>query len=151
MFWRATRLLVACWLLAAEILAGSTNAQASDKTIEISEGFVKTLKLNRAAETIAIGNPDLLDATIAGGETVVLTAKVRGITNVAVLDKDGALISRLTVRIEPVFDTSHRISVHRGHAEYQYFCDPGCELVGAAGAGRTAANPSIRQLPKTGN
>jgi hypothetical protein len=136
---RAARLPVICWLLAAGVLAGSANAEARDKTIEIPEGFVKTLTLDQTAETIAIGNPGLLDATVAGGETIVLTAKARGITNVAILRKDGALISRLTVRIEPALDTSHRISVHRGRADYQYFCDPGCELVGAERTGGTAA------------
>ena len=136
---RAARLPVICWLLAAGVLVGSANAEARDKTIEIPEGFVKTLTLDQTAETVAIGNPGLLDATVAGGETIVLTAKARGITNVAILRKDGALISRLTVRIEPALDTSHRISVHRGRADYQYFCNPGCELVGAGSTLGTAA------------
>jgi hypothetical protein len=135
MLWRAAYLTIVCWLLVAKVLAGSANALSSDKSIEISEGFVKTLTLDQAAETVAIGNPGLLDATVAGGQTIVLTAKARGITNVAILGKDGALISHLTVRIEPAFDASHRISVRSGRAKYQYFCDPGCKLVRAVGSG----------------
>src|SRR5215204_3375087 len=69
------------------------------EAIELKSGFSKVLKLDRTAQTVAIGNPEVADATVNDGRTIIFTGKGLGITNVIFLDEEGREISNLTLRV----------------------------------------------------
>ena len=121
-------------------------ARAAD-AIELKSGFSKVVKLDRVAQTVAIGNPEVADATVNDGRTIIFTAKGIGVTNVIFLDQAGSEISSLVVRVS----SSHpeQVLVRSGHAGRKYLCTPGCELVGVIGdQSGSPASPAV-QRPAT--
>jgi Flp pilus assembly secretin CpaC len=77
--------------LAAALLAAPAMvepAQADDGLL-VYKDQAKVYRISRAAGTIIIGNPDLLAATVQDLQTIVLTGKAYGTTNMIVLDDAG--------------------------------------------------------------
>lgn len=72
--------------------------------IEVVMNEAKIVKLARAADTIVIGNPAIADAAVQDANTIVLTGKGFGTTNIVVLDDSG----------EPIVD--ERVVVKRSDA-----------------------------------
>ncbi len=60
---------------AAIAWAGIACKAEAAETTDPTMGFAEVLRLDRAAHTIANGNPEVVDATIGGAQTVVLAAK----------------------------------------------------------------------------
>jgi Flp pilus assembly secretin CpaC len=82
---RARRLIVAA---ALGIGAASTGGFAQTaEVIDITIDFAKILKIDRQPETIVIGNPGIADTTVGDEETLILTGKAAGTTNLIVFDK----------------------------------------------------------------
>lgn len=126
---------------ALALLAASPSALAARaaETIVLTAGFTQMLRPERAVRTIAIGNPQVADATVGDGRTIILTGKAVGTTNLILLDEAGEEISNATVRVTA--GRGREIRVRDSDHSRIYLCAPGCELVGAsAPAGRVAAS-----------
>ena len=75
--------------LAAEpVLAESTLREP----ITVNLDQAKLVKLPERTATIVLGNPLIADAAVQPGGVVVLTAKSYGMTNMVVLDRNGATL-----------------------------------------------------------
>ena len=107
-------------------------AQApSGEVIELRPGFTRLLQFDRAVRTVAIGNPDVADATVQSDRAALLTARRVGETNLIAIDQDGTEIFRATVLVgggeigRVVFHTKGRI-----HEYWTYRCTlSGCQRV----------------------
>lgn len=113
-------------LLSATALFLAFAFPASAQTgIEVVMNQAKIVKLTRPADTIVIGNPLIADAAVQDATTVVLTGKGFGVTNMVILDSDGAPIVD-----EQIYVTRHdarSVRVYR-RAEIQTLsCTPLCE------------------------
>ena len=81
----------AALLLAGVIAAGS--ALAAGVPINIVVDRAKVMHISRPAATVIIGNPAIADATIQDNQTLIITGRSYGTTNLIVLDSAGQPIA----------------------------------------------------------
>ena len=64
----------------------------AENTIRVDLGYARIIKLDRPVSRVIIGNADIADAAVSDSQTIVLTGKQFGTTNLVILDKDGNAI-----------------------------------------------------------
>ncbi len=81
------------------------------------------VKLDAPASDVIIGNPSFAAVTVQSGDTLVITGKTYGQTNIIVLDAQGREIlnDQLTV-----VGTRRSVTVSKGGARFSYLCAPVC-------------------------
>lgn len=124
------RSLIVATAVCAGLALGSA-AEAADDTIDVTIDFAKILKLDRPADTIVIGNPSIADASISNEQTLVLTGKTAGTTNLIAIDKDGTEIINATVQVAS--DIRKLTTVFFGADRQTFSCAPVCEQVISVG------------------
>lgn len=116
-------------LVAASAMLGlalaSTNSLATESGIEIMLNQAKIVKLARPADTIVVGNPDIADASVQNSSTIVLTGKGFGVTNLVILDADGAPI--IDEQVYVTRQESRSVRVYRRASLQTLSCTPRCE------------------------
>lgn len=102
-------------------------AQAQDASgrITVSIDQARVLKVDDVAETIIIGNPSIVDVSIHDAQTLILTGRSYGVTNLVVLDASGDAILDENVVVNSVETASVR--VYRQAQRSTYSCSPSCE------------------------
>ncbi len=134
---RHTRHFVRGSILVSLILAAfDVQRAAAAETIHLNSGYVSLVKLDQTVGTIVIGNPDVVDATLQGKNSILLTAKkVSGsaATNLIVLNAQDAEIFDATIIVGS--QGANKTEVHsKGktgnlHEYWAYRCMPVCERV----------------------
>ena len=97
----------------------------SEKVI-VTVDQAKVFRISRPAATIIIGNPSIVDATIQDEQTLVLTGRSFGVTNLIILDDQGdAVIDQSVVVRGSETDT---VRIYRGGNNRETLaCSPICE------------------------
>ncbi|MBO6813985.1 MAG: pilus assembly protein N-terminal domain-containing protein [Rhizobiaceae bacterium] len=95
--------LIATLFLAAStgLLSGLPSAaEQVSNSVVVTVDQAKIFRVSRPAGTIIIGNPAIVDATVEDDQTLVLTGRSFGVTNLIVLDPNGDAIvdQQVTVR-----------------------------------------------------
>lgn len=103
----------------------SMAAPAQAEAIQVLMNQAKIVKLARPADTIVIGNPLIADASVQDASTIVLTGKGFGVTNLVVLDAEGAPIVDEEIVVSRHFANSVRI--YRRSDVQTLSCTPYCE------------------------
>lgn len=85
----------------------------------------KVLKLDRPVSKVIVGNAAVADATVADSQTIVLTGKAFGTTNLVLLDADGNAL--LDERILVSIDEGNTLRLFRQTIRTVYSCTPACE------------------------
>ncbi|EYR80334.1 Flp pilus assembly protein, secretin CpaC [Shinella sp. DD12] len=85
----------------------------------------RVLKLDRPVSKVIIGNADVADATVADAQTIVLTGRNFGTTNLVLLDADGNAI--VDERILVSIDEGNTVRVFRQTDRSVLSCTPNCE------------------------
>lgn len=111
-------------LTALTVVGGGTIVNA-EPSIEVIMNQARIVKLGRAADTVIIGNPEIADAAVQDANTIVLTGKGFGITNMVVLDRDGAPI--VDEQVSVVRQTAGSVRVYRRADVQTLSCNPFCE------------------------
>jgi Flp pilus assembly secretin CpaC len=93
---------------------GLSSALSADTGIEVVMNQAKIVKLTKDAATIVVGNPDIVDATVQDARTIVLTGKGFGVTNLVILDPDGAPVVDQSVFVRRKSANTIMHSVLRG-------------------------------------
>lgn len=128
-------------VLALVIAAPATWAQ---EVIDINVGYSQVVRPAEVPGTVIVGDDTVADATIGGGNTIILTGKALGTTNLIVLDDTGGEIMSVPVTVAPVDRRpTAKIRVVKGSAdEKEYLCGParGCSLVET---GSSAGAPTV--------
>jgi Flp pilus assembly secretin CpaC len=112
-------------LLAATLAVAAATATAAEPGIEVVMNQAKIVKLARPADTIVVGNPAIADAAVQDASTIVLTGKGFGVTNLVVMDAQGAPIVDEQVYVTRQDDRSVRI--YRRSEVQTLSCTPLCE------------------------
>jgi len=107
------------------IAALGASSTAFGAGIEVVMNEAKIVKLTRAADTIVIGNPAIADASVQDSTTVVLTGKGFGVTNLVILDRDGAAIVDEQVVVSRT--SANAVNVYRRSDLEALSCAPYCE------------------------
>ncbi len=112
---------------AAAVFSVSVASADSSSSVGINVvlNHAKVVKLSRSASTVIIGNPEIADATIQDPETIVLTGRGFGQTNLVILDGEGTPI--LDERIAVARDVASTIRVYRRSEIENLSCEPECE------------------------
>lgn len=98
---------------------------ASAEAIRVFVDQARVVKLARPADTIIVGNPKIADAAVQDASTVVLTGKGFGVTNLVILDRDGAAIVDEQVVVSRA--SANAVNVYRRADLEALSCSPYCE------------------------
>lgn len=112
-------------LLAAGIVAATPNIAAEGAPISVKVNMARILRISAPAATVIIGNPGVADVTIQDPQTLVLTGKSYGQTNMIVLDDMGNPIA--DTLIEVVQAQADLVTVYLGAARTTFACSPVCQ------------------------
>ena len=120
--------LAALALLLATTLAGPMPAMAQDGApISVNVNMARVLRISAPAATVIVGNPGVADVTIQDPQTLILTGKSYGRTNLIVLDSRGEPVA--DTLIEVVQMTAGVMTVYQGQSRTTLACAPVCQPV----------------------
>ena len=117
---------------AAALTAGFSSASFAESVSDVNNRSVlvtvdqaKVFRVSRPAGTIIIGNPAIVDATIQDDQTLILTGRSFGVTNLIVLDANGdALVDQpVVVRASE----TNTVRIYRRDSRATLACSPVCE------------------------
>ncbi|MBU1305029.1 MAG: pilus assembly protein N-terminal domain-containing protein [Alphaproteobacteria bacterium] len=112
--------------LAAVLGASSCTAIAADSgPVSVKVNMARILRISTPANTVIIGNPRIADVTIQDPQTLVLTGKSYGQTNMIVLDSQGNAIA--DTMVEVVQAQGDIVTVYMGSARTTMACAPVCQ------------------------
>jgi len=117
--------LFAALVLAASAVAPMAALADTNEPISVKVNMARILRISAPAATVIIGNPGVADVTIQDPQTLVLTGKSYGTTNLIVLDSSGNPVADTMVSVvQPTGDT---ITVFNGLARTTLSCAPVCQ------------------------
>lgn len=117
---------------------------SAEERLSVALDRAKVVKIDRAAETIIVGNPSIVDVAIHDARTLILTGRSFGVTNLVVLDAGGEAVVDQSVVVGNVETASVRI--YRQAERTTYSCNPSCEPTLAIGDAPWAFNATAEQL-----
>lgn len=141
--------------LAAPCAVGSSAAWASDEAFKPSEALrvvvdkAKVVRIARPADTVIIGNPSVVDATIQDARTLVLTGRNFGITNLIVLDAEGDVLVDETVVVRG--HETNLVRIYRQADRETLACSPVCENTVTVGDEAEKFKATMTQIGQRGN
>lgn len=105
--------------------AGLGPSAHSAETVLVPMDEARIIRLNRAPNTVIVGNPLIADVTVQDERLLVVVGKTYGSTNIIALDEDGQELSNLDVSVRT--GGNHNVQVFKGVARISYTCVPRCE------------------------
>ena len=115
---------VAAFLVIAAPLVMPAAAAEGDP-ISVKVNMARILRMSSPAATVIIGNPGVADVTIQDPQTLVLTGKSYGQTNLIVLDSMGNPIA--DTLIDVIQAQADVVTVYLGQARTTLACSPVCQ------------------------
>lgn len=115
------RALAAFVVLGLFVVPTVTEAQ---EPINIVIDRAKVMRISRPADTIIIGNPGIADATIQDNQTLIITGRSYGSTNLIVLDADGQPIADEILLVESTDESV--VTVFKRSSQVTLSCTPKC-------------------------
>lgn len=135
---RATAFAIAfAALVAAPAAAGS---------LEVPLDRARTVRLNRDAAAVIVGNPAIADAAVHDTRMLILSGRSVGGTNLIVLDADGHTILEAELVVGDA--ASSRVILQRGLARNSHDCSSDCRPVPVLGDAPDAFNAYLEQRGK---
>ncbi len=114
-------------LAAACLLTGSLGvpAIAQEDMIRVSMDHARIIKLDRQISKVIVGSSAVADVAVADANTIVLTGKSYGTTNLVILDPEGQPIVDETVLVS--VDEANTLRIYRQTERSVFSCSPSCE------------------------
>lgn len=103
----------------------STASYATETPISVSVNMARILRINSPAATVIIGNPGIADVTIQDAQTLILTGKNYGRTNLIILDAVGNPVADTLVDV--VQPQSGHVTMYFGASRTTLTCEPVCQ------------------------
>jgi Flp pilus assembly secretin CpaC len=110
-------------LIGAQVVPASAEGDGTPVSVKVN--MARILRISAPANTVIIGNPRVADVTIQDPQTLVLTGKSYGQTNMIVLDSEGNPIA--DTLIEVVQAQADIMTVYMGSARTTLACAPVCQ------------------------
>ena len=114
-------------LIALTMVFAPAAALAESAPVSVKVNMARILRINAPASTVIIGNPGIADVTIQDPQTLVLTGKSYGQTNLIVLDSQGSPIA--DTMVEVVQDQAGLVTVYMGGSRTSLACEPVCQPI----------------------
>jgi Flp pilus assembly secretin CpaC len=106
------------------LVTGPVLAETTDP-ISVKVNMARILRISAPAATVIIGNPGVADITIQDPQTLVLTGRSFGQTNLIVLDSAGNPVADTIISV--VQGQSDMVTVYLGSARTTLSCEPVCQ------------------------
>lgn len=106
-------------------LAMASDRDDVDLALKVIIDRAKVVRIAKPADTIIVGNPSIVDATIQDSRTIVLTGRNFGVTNMIILDADGDAIVDETIVVQG--HETNTVRVYRQAIRETLACSPVCE------------------------
>lgn len=132
-----SRLLTAAVIALAIAVPAAARAETGEP-ISVKVNMARILRISAPAATVIIGNPGVADVTIQDPQTLVLTGKSYGQTNLIVLDNAGNPVADTMISV--VQAQSDLVTVFLGTARTTLTCDPVCQPMLMLGDDPTFSN-----------
>jgi len=100
-------------------------AFAAENAVLVNVNMARVLRINAPAATVIIGNPGIADVTIQDPQTLILTGKSFGQTNLIVLDSAGNPVADTLVEV--VETHADVVTVYMGQSRTTLACEPTCQ------------------------
>jgi hypothetical protein len=98
--------------------------QTSNEVIAVTLDQAKIAKLPAGAATLIIGNPMIADVTmLKNNNSMVITGKGFGQTNLIAIDAQGSVVEEKQVRVLPAKTV---LVLQNGSSRISYACNPEC-------------------------
>lgn len=115
-------------LLSAGLMLGSLAPVAAESApVSVQVNMARILRIDAPASTVIIGNPGVADVTVQDPQTLVLTGKSYGQTNLIILDASGTPIADTLIRVTQ--DTRDIVTMYAGNKRQSFNCEPVCQSV----------------------
>jgi Flp pilus assembly secretin CpaC len=113
------------WLAVAFVLAaGASPARAETGVIAVTLDQAKIDRLPQGTATLIVGNPMIADVTmLKNNNSMVITGKGFGQTNLIAIDANGSLIKEEQIRVLPAKTV---LVLQSGSSRMSYACNPDC-------------------------
>lgn len=131
LFAASARRLIRSIGLTAALAVALVQPAFSEDTVDLVIDFAKVLQLSEPVSTIIIGNPGIADATVQDDQTIVLTGKAAGMTNLIAMNGDGEELANVVVRVAS--NVRRLTTVFYGSKRQTFSCAPTCEHVISVG------------------
>ncbi|MCX2724145.1 pilus assembly protein N-terminal domain-containing protein [Roseibium salinum] len=98
---------------------------AQDGPVMVTVDRAKVFRIDDGASAVIVGNPFIADVAMFDDNTVVITGKSYGTTNLVILDADNKPIVDEVITVRASEDDV--VSVYRKSARMSLSCQPMCE------------------------
>jgi hypothetical protein len=107
------------------MIAAETSFGATPDILVVTVDQARVVKVPEGTQTLVIGNPIMADVTLLKqNNTMIVTGKGFGETNLIALDHSGNPIAESTIK---VIGTNNSLVVQRGMDRQSYTCEPRCQ------------------------
>jgi hypothetical protein len=139
--------LAAALALVMNVGLGQLGALAAPP-LEVTLDQAKIARVPEGTKTLVVGSPIVADVTLLkGSNTMVVTGKGFGETNLIALDGDGNVLEEKTIQVKP---TNSVLVVQRGMDRESYSCTPQCMPAVQLGDGPQFASSSGQITARNG-
>jgi hypothetical protein len=113
------------WLAVVFVLAaGASPARADNSMIAVTLDQAKIARMPHGTATLIVGNPMIADVTmLKNNNTMVITGKGFGQTNLIAIDGNGSLIEEQQIQVLPAKTV---LVLQSGSSRISYACNPAC-------------------------
>ena len=142
------RLASIALLLTASFLGAMPTVAQDGAPISVNVNMARVLRISAPAATVIVGNPGIADVTIQDPQTLILTGKSYGQTNLIVLDSRGEPVADTLVEVVQM--SAGLMTVYQGQSRTTLSCAPICQPVVMMGddagfSGQTLASSQLVQ------
>ncbi len=124
--------------------AEAVQADESNPPVIVTVDRAKVFRVSRPAATVIIGNPAIADATVEDEQTLVLTGRSFGVTNLIILDAKGEPIVDQTLVVKG--HETNTVRIYRRSQRETMACAPVCEPTLTIGDDSEAFNFASEQI-----
>jgi Flp pilus assembly secretin CpaC len=114
---------IAAVLLTASPVAPTFSQEGAPITVNVN--MARVLRISAPAATVIVGNPGVADVTIQDPQTLILTGKSYGQTNLIILDAAGDPVADTLIEVAQL--TAGSVTVYQGQARTSLACAPICQ------------------------
>jgi len=93
--------------------------------IKVEMDHAKVLRIDGTAHTVILGNPAIADAVVHNQNTLIITGRAFGSTNLVVLDRDSNPIADEVLVVTQ--STATVVQIHRRGERFSHRCSPRCD------------------------
>lgn len=136
---------IACALLALSIIGAAPAALAQSRQLSVEMDHITRLNLNGSAASVIVGNPQIADVTVVDANTLYVSGRAYGVTEIAVLDGLGRVIYQGEVVVSA--PSSGQVRVWRGAAVTNMACAQTCAAASSQGAAGSTGASGGASLP----